>query len=57
MAVTTDKLHEDAALVVDTCLSVEDGDVVTIICDDEHAGRGAGRGRGGGRAGRRGPWS
>jgi leucyl aminopeptidase (aminopeptidase T) len=36
MAVATDKLHEDAALVVDTCLSVEDGDVVTIICDDEH---------------------
>jgi leucyl aminopeptidase (aminopeptidase T) len=36
MAVATDKLHEDAALVVDTCMSVEDGDVVTIICDDEH---------------------
>ena len=27
---------EDAALVVDVCLSVEEGDVVTIICDDEH---------------------
>jgi leucyl aminopeptidase (aminopeptidase T) len=28
---------KDAALVVDVCMSVEDGDIVTIICDDEHA--------------------
>jgi leucyl aminopeptidase (aminopeptidase T) len=27
---------KDAALVVDVCMSVEDGDVVTIICDDDH---------------------
>ena len=32
----TDKLLEDAALVVDVCMSVEEDDVVTIICDDEH---------------------
>jgi leucyl aminopeptidase (aminopeptidase T) len=36
MAVATDSLLKDAALVVDVCLSVEEGDVVTIICDDEH---------------------
>jgi leucyl aminopeptidase (aminopeptidase T) len=30
------KLLDDAALVVDVCMSVEEGDVVTIICDDEH---------------------
>jgi len=35
--VETDDLLKDAALVVDVCMSVEDGDVVTIICDDEHA--------------------
>src|SRR5256712_12236722 len=35
-AVETDNLLKDAALVVDVCMSVEDGDVVTIICDDEH---------------------
>src|SRR3989449_7378470 len=35
-AVETDNLLKDAALVVDTCMSVEEGDVVTIICDDEH---------------------
>jgi leucyl aminopeptidase (aminopeptidase T) len=35
-AVLTDKLLEDAALVVDVCISVEKDDVVTIICDDEH---------------------
>src|SRR5947208_12033171 len=29
-------LLKDAALIVDVCMSVEDGDVVTIICDDEH---------------------
>jgi leucyl aminopeptidase (aminopeptidase T) len=28
-------LLEDAALIVDVCMSVEEGDVVTIICDDE----------------------
>jgi len=32
----TDKLREDATLVVDVCMSVEEDDVVTIICDDEH---------------------
>src|ERR687887_1839158 len=36
-AVETNNLLNDAALVVDVCMSVEDGDVVTIICDDEHA--------------------
>src|SRR5213592_5326051 len=36
-AVVTDDLLKDAALVVDVCMSVEDSDVVTIICDDEHA--------------------
>jgi leucyl aminopeptidase (aminopeptidase T) len=36
MAVATDRLVEDATLVVDVCLSVEKDDVVTIICDDEH---------------------
>src|SRR5438128_12451106 len=36
-AVETDNLLKDAALVVDVCMSVEEGDVVTIICDDEHA--------------------
>src|ERR671925_1164941 len=38
--VASDQLLEDAALVVDECFSVEEGDVVTIICDDdreEHA--------------------
>src|SRR5438309_8931085 len=36
-AVATEDLLKDAALVVDVCMSIEDGDVVTIICDDEHA--------------------
>src|SRR6266852_5964271 len=40
-AVETDNLLKDAALVVDVCMSVEDGDVVTIICDDEHVGHAA----------------
>ena len=40
-AVENDNLRKDAALVVDVCMSVEDGDVVTIICDDEHAGHAA----------------
>src|SRR5947208_16398505 len=35
--VEADSLQKDAALIVDVCMSVEDGDVVTIICDDEHA--------------------
>jgi leucyl aminopeptidase (aminopeptidase T) len=29
-----DNLLQDAALIVDVCFAVEDGDVVTIICDD-----------------------
>jgi leucyl aminopeptidase (aminopeptidase T) len=33
-AVQTDSLLKDAALIVDVCFSVEEGDVVTIICDD-----------------------
>ena len=37
MATATDNLLKDAALVVDVCMSVERDDVVTIICDDEHA--------------------
>ena len=37
MAVAEDTLLKDASLVVDVCMSVEEGDVVTIICDDEHA--------------------
>jgi aminopeptidase len=36
-AVETDSLLKDAALIVDVCFSVEDGDVVTIICDDDRA--------------------
>ena len=36
IAVESGSLLKDAALVVDVCMSVEDGDVVTIICDDEH---------------------
>ena len=36
-AVEPTSLLEDAALVVDVCFSVEEGDVVTIICDDERA--------------------
>ena len=37
MAVLEDTLLKDAALVVDVCMSVEEGDIVTIICDDEHS--------------------
>jgi leucyl aminopeptidase (aminopeptidase T) len=36
IAVESGSLLKDAALIVDVCMSVEDGDVVTIICDDEH---------------------
>src|SRR2546426_7567672 len=35
-AVESGNLLKDAALIVDVCMSVEEGDVVTIICDDEH---------------------
>src|SRR5919108_3443434 len=34
-AVATESLLKDAALVVDVCMSVEEDDVVTIICDDD----------------------
>src|SRR5216683_1270529 len=34
--VAKDELLKDAALIVDVCFSVEEGDVVTIICDDDH---------------------
>ena len=37
MAVTVASLTADATLVVDVCMSVEEGDNVTIICDDDHA--------------------
>jgi leucyl aminopeptidase (aminopeptidase T) len=33
--VTHENLLEDAALIVDVCFSVEEGDVVTIVCDDD----------------------
>ena len=33
--VANDNLLKDAALIVDVCFSVEEGDVVTIVCDDE----------------------
>ncbi len=37
MATVVEKgnLLEDAALIVDVCFSIEEGDVVTIICDDD----------------------
>jgi len=41
MATALDTLTTDAALVVDVCMSVEADDVVTIICDDEHADQAA----------------
>ena len=31
------KIREHAELIVDNCFTVEKGDTVTIICDDEHA--------------------
>src|SRR5260221_12904639 len=34
--VESGNLLKDAALIVDVCFSVEGGDVVTIICDDDH---------------------
>jgi leucyl aminopeptidase (aminopeptidase T) len=36
-AIATGDLLKDAALIVDVCFSVEEGDVVTIICDDDRA--------------------
>ena len=36
MATAVDSLQQDAELVVDVCMSVEEDDVVTIITDDEH---------------------
>ena len=36
------KIREHAELIVDTCFTVDKGDVVTIICDDEHAAPRAG---------------
>lgn len=33
---TAESIRQDAELVVDVCMSVEDGDVVTIITDDAH---------------------
>src|SRR6476661_7709231 len=33
--VESSNLLKDAALVVDECFSIEEGDVVTIICDDD----------------------
>ena len=34
---TDAKIREHAELIVNTCFTVEQGDVVTIITDDEHA--------------------
>src|SRR5579859_6923831 len=34
---TSEEVRKDAELVVDVCMSVEEGDAVTIITDDEHA--------------------
>src|ERR687892_466078 len=33
---TAEEIRKDAELVVDVCMSVEEDDVVTIICDNEH---------------------
>ena len=38
MAGSDGKLRADAELIVDACMSVTDGDVVTIITDDAHLG-------------------
>ena len=35
---TAEEIRKDAELVVDVCMSVEEDDVVTIICDTEHRG-------------------
>src|SRR5438128_8025024 len=34
-AVVAPDLKQDAELIVDVCFTVEEGDVVTIICDDD----------------------
>ena len=34
---TETKMRQHAELIVDTCFTVEKGDVVTIITDDQHA--------------------
>src|SRR5919202_4538686 len=39
--VESGNLLKDAALIVDVCFSVEEGDVVTIICDDDRAAEAA----------------
>ena len=39
--VESESVLKDAALVVDVCMSVEADDVVTIICDDDHAAQAA----------------
>ncbi|MEX2612146.1 MAG: hypothetical protein WD380_01095, partial [Gaiellaceae bacterium] len=39
--VESESLLKDAALIVDVCMSVETDDVVTIICDDDHASQAA----------------
>lgn len=36
MTVDYESLKKDAALILDTCMSVEAGHIVTIICDDAH---------------------
>jgi aminopeptidase len=33
---TAEEIRDDAELVIDVCMSVDEGDVVTIICDNEH---------------------
>src|SRR5215211_8663844 len=33
---TPEEVRKDAELVVDVCMSVEENDAVTIICDNEH---------------------
>lgn len=33
---TPDEIRKDAELVIDVCMSVEEDDVVTIICDNDH---------------------
>ena len=35
---TAEEIRKDAELVVDVCMSVEEDDVVTIICDTDHRG-------------------
>lgn len=39
--VESESLLKDATLIVDVCMSVETDDVVTIICDDDHASQAA----------------